>query len=454
MPCCFRRSALALCALIALAAPLRAEITLAPPFGNGMVIQRDRPITVRGRCPGATAVSVKFAGKTAKALPDAEGAFEVSIGPVSSAGPHKLVLTADTGDRLALNQILAGEVWLCSGQSNMYWPVSRSKDGRKEISAANHPGIRLLTVPRRAVPEPAADLTASWVTCSPETVPRFSAVAYYFGRELRRKIKEPIGLIHSSVGGTPVEAWTRGKPNPGAKVGVKSPTALWNGMIAPLVGFPIRGVIWYQGESNARRAAQYRNLFPGMIRDWRVQWGQEKLPFLFVQLANFGKNRPAAERCFWAELRDAQLHTLRTVPDTGMAVTIDIGNPRNIHPVNKQDVGKRLALWALANTYGKKKVVVSGPLYRDHRIERDRVIVTFDHVGGGLKLAGDTGFVIAGEDRDFLPAKASVVGKTLVLRHAAIVKPAAVRYAWANSPTATLFNKEGLPASPFRTDEW
>jgi sialate O-acetylesterase len=213
-------------------------------------------------------------------------------------------------------------------------------------------------------------------------------------------------------------------------------------------------VIWYQGESNARRAAQYRELFPSMIRDWREQWGQEKLPFLFVQLANFGKDPPKATRSFWAELREAQLHTLRTVPDTGMAVTIDIGNPTNIHPANKQDVGKRLALWALATTYGKKKIVPSGPLYREHVIADGKVLIRFDHTGGGLKLKGDTGFVIAGEDRKFLPAKVRIVGKTLLLSNASIEKPAAARYAWANSPTATLFNKEGLPASPFRTDEW
>jgi sialate O-acetylesterase len=471
MRCSHSCSSLAFLVLLLLAVPATAaEILLDSPFGDGMVIQRGVPVPVRGSAPGAEAVSVGFAGQTKRARVEPNGRFQVVLDPLKPGPPRSLRIRASNDMVRLLSDILVGDVWFCSGQSNMAWPVSRSRDAKREIAAADHETIRLVTVPRRPAVVPTALGRLNWVACSPKTVPGFSAVGYYFGREIQRKIRVPIGLIDSSYGGTPAEAWTRAEAltddalrdrhramRKSGKAGAKQPSTLWNGMVTELVAFPVRGVIWYQGESNAQRAEQYRTLFPAMIRDWRDRWGQETMPFLFVQLANFGRNGPAAGGSAWAELRDAQLHTLRTVPRTGMAVTIDIGDPKNIHPVNKQDVGRRLALWAWKLSY-EKDVVASGPLPDEHRIAGREFLVRFVHTGGGLRLrpglSGTTGFTIAGEDRVFLPAKARVVGRTVVVSHPAVSRPKAVRYAWANSPLATLFNREGLPASPFRTDDW
>jgi len=306
-------------------------------------------------------------------------------------------------------------------------------------------------------------------------------VAYYFGRELHETLKVPIGLVHSSWGGTPAEAWTptaalraeaslaplleqwKQRITDARAKGAKDPSLhhhhpgnLYRGMIAPLVPLSIRGAIWYQGESNAGRAWEYRTLFPVMIRAWREVWGRPDLPFHFVQLANFRKVEPQPGDSAWAELRDAQQHTLRTVPHTGMAVTIDIGEAGDIHPKNKQDVGRRLARQALHAQYGKA-AVPSGPLYREHAHVGAKVTIHFDHVGDGLAARdGETllGFTIAGEDRKFVPATARIEGETVVVFSPQVPKPAAVRYAWADNPVCNLVNAEGLPASPFRTDAW
>jgi len=471
MRCSPCRSLLAIGVLLLLASPAAAAgITLDAPFGDGMVIQRGVPVAVRGAALPGDVVIVAFAGRKEKVKVGEDGRFQVVLDPVKPGPPRELKVASERGDLLTVRDILVGDVWFCSGQSNMAWSVGRSRDAAREIAAAKHPRIRLLTVPRRPTAEPAPIGPVRWLTCTPKTVPAFSAVGYYFGRAIQREVRVPIGLINSSYGGTPAEAWTRAealtddalrsrheKARTAGKAHPRSPSTLWNGMTAPFVTFPIRGVIWYQGESNATRAEQYRTLFPAMIGDWRVQWGREDLPFLFVQLANWGKDPPNARGSNWAELRDAQLHTLRTVPRTGMAVTIDIGNPKNIHPKNKQDVGERLARWALVMEYGKR-MVVSGPIPMSHRVDGQRITILFDHVGRGLRLRsgidGQTGFTIAGEDRVFRPAKAKIVGRGVVVSHPEIALPVAVRYAWANAPLATLFNREGLPASPFRTDDW
>lgn len=345
--------------------------------------------------------------------------------------------------------------------------------------------------------------------CSPETVPGFSAVGYFFGRELHKELNVPIGLIHTSWGGTPAESWTRrgalesvpdcmpilerfdeamakypeakkkydesmiawkedvkkakaeGKNpprRPGAPFGPgnpHSPAGLYNAMIAPLIPYSIGGAIWYQGESNAGRAYQYRKLFPAMITNWRKDWGQGDFPFLFVQLANFMAVDPEPVDSAWAELREAQLMTL-ALPNAGMAVIIDIGEARDIHPKNKQDVGKRLALWALGKSYGKKQVY-SGPIYKSKRTEGNKITLEFEHVGGGLAAGGGEplkGFAVAGADRKFVWADAKIDGNTVIISSDEVSEPAAVRYGWANNPVCNLYNKEGLPASPFRTDDW
>ncbi|UCF14994.1 MAG: hypothetical protein JSW59_16420, partial [Phycisphaerales bacterium] len=348
-----------------------------------------------------------------------------------------------------------------------------------------------------------------WSLCSPESVPGFSAVGYFFGRELHKELNVPIGLVHTSWGGTPAEAWTRRevleahdqfepilarqadiiarypqayreyeqkleewnkaaekakadgeKPprKPGAPRGPDhphSPAGLYNGMISPLVPYGIQGAIWYQGESNAGRAYQYRRLFPAMIKNWRKDWRQGNFPFLFVQLANFRATKEEPDESNWAELREAQSMTL-SLPNTGMATIIDIGDANDIHPRNKQDVGKRLALWALAETY-KKNLVYSGPIYESMKVESGKIRLSFDHVGSGLVARGGealTGFAIAGADRKFVWADARIDGNTVVVGSDDVDKPVAVRYAWADNPVCNLYNKENLPASPFRTDDW
>ncbi|MCP4260734.1 MAG: sialate O-acetylesterase, partial [Planctomycetes bacterium] len=389
------------------------------------------------------------------------------------------------------------------------WSVQASNNAKEEISAANYPNIRLFSVTRKIAGEPQSDCEGSWLECSPETVPGFSAVGYFFGRELHKKLNVPIGLIHTSWGGTPSEAWTRrevleSEPAAGpileryddvvarypqikqeylqkveewkeaaetAKAEGKkvprrprtpygpenphAPSGLYNAMIAPLIPYGINGAIWYQGESNASRAYQYRKIFPAMITNWRKDWEQGDFSFLFVQLANFMEIKPEPVDSAWAELREAQLMTL-DLPNTGMAVIIDIGEAKDIHPKNKQDVGKRLALWPLTKNYGKN-LVYSGPLFKRMNIEDNKAILSFDHVGGGLIARGGgplKGFAVAGADRKFVWTDAKIDGNKIVVSNNEVSVPVAVRYAWADNPVCNFYNEEGLPASPFRTDSW
>lgn len=462
-----------------LAAPARADPQVAAVFGDHCVLQRDAPVAVWGTAEPGERITVRVAGRGASAETGADGRWRVELPALKAGGPHAMSVI---GKRtLRVEDVLVGEVWLCSGQSNMQWPVGQSQDAKAEIAAADHPEVRLLTVPPQAAVEPLTDVKASWAPCAPDTVRSFSAVAYYFGREIHDALKVPVGLIDSSYGGTPAEAWTpiaalRAEPSltglvdgwekriaaaeakgqKDAALHPHRPGNLYRAMIAPLAGLSLRGVIWYQGESNASRAWEYRTLFPTLIASWRAAWQRPDLPFGFVQLAAFGKRAAEPGDNAWAELRDAQLFTLRTVPHTGMAVTIDIGDAERIHPANKQDVGRRLARWALCDVYGRR-VEPSGPLYRAMEIRGPKVVVSFDHVGKGLKAGEEgavEGFTVAGADRAFVPAIARIEGEQVVVFSPAVTKPVAVRYAWAANPACDLANAEGLPASPFRTDEW
>jgi len=438
---------------------------------------------------------------------DKDGKWMFAMNSPKVGGPYEMTITGK--NVITIKNIMVGEVWVCSGQSNMEMSVRSSANSEQEIAAANYPNIRLFTVTRKVATEPQSDCEGSWSLCSPETVPGFSASAYYFGRELHKELDVPIGLIHTSWGGTPSEAWTRREflekvseaapileryddavakypqameeykqkvdewkkaaekakaegertpRRPGAPFGpghFQSPSGLYNAMIAPLIPYGIGGVIWYQGEANAGRAYQYRTIFPAMIKNWRNDWGQNNFPFLFVQLANFRAVNPQPAESDWAELREAQLMTL-ALPNTGMAVIIDIGDAKNIHPKNKQDVGKRLALWALARSYGKE-LVYSGPIYKSMKIKGNKIILYFDHVGGGLIAGGDEplkGFAIAGADRKFVWADAKMDGDNIVVSSDEVSSPVAVRYAWADNPVCNLYNEQRLPASPFRTDKW
>jgi sialate O-acetylesterase len=413
-------------------------------------------------------------------------------------------------------------VFVCSGQSNMEWSVNASEDPARVKAEAKHPDVRLFTVQKRTAAAPIDDQGdlghfTKWVECSPETVGGFSAVAYHFGVKLQKELGVPVGLIHTSWGGTPAQAWTSlkaleavpelkyyaeaartqikqieeakksfdpkkaqaeyekalakwkddaakakadGKPEPkqpakpsAPALGPGTPGVLYNAMIHPLLKFPIKGAIWYQGESNAGKAFEYRTLFTTMIQDWRKKWGQE-FPFFAVQLAPF---KGGASGVDYAELRDAQLYATVKLPKVGIAVITDVGNENDIHPKPKQPVGERLAISALGIAYGKK-ITYSGPLYKSMKVDGNMVTLTFDHIGGGL-VAKDgelTGFAVCGDDKVFHPAKAEIKGDTVVLSSEMVSKPVAVRYGWVNfaKPTLNFFNKEGLPATPFRTDDF
>jgi sialate O-acetylesterase len=502
-----RRNALALplslCAALTVGAGLlQADVKLPALISDHMLLQRDRPVRIWGTATAGENVRVEIAGQSATTRADGYGRWAMMLKPLAQGGPLQLVVQGN--NRIEVQDVLVGEVWVGSGQSNMQWPVSRAQNAQAEISAANFPQIRLFYVTRKVADVPADDVEGKWTLCTPETVPEFSAVLYFFGRELHQNLHVPMGLIHSSWGGTPAQAWTPlpalagdaalapvledwakalaaypagmlefnkrtasfkddqakakaegrtiyppGKPRgPGHP---HQPAGLYNAMIAPLTPYAIRGAIWYQGESNASAqfSYSYRRLFRLMIEEWRHAWGQGDFPFLFVQLANFQSNG------WWPILRESQTESLQT-RNTGMAVTTDIGNPTNIHPTNKQEVGRRLALWARANTYGQQ-ITCSGPLYRQYAVENGSVRLWFDYVGRGLApMNGDilTGFIIAGADGKFVPADARVDGDTVVVTSAAVREPAAVRYAWEDSPEANLGNRDGLPASSFRTDGW
>ncbi len=625
------------------------DVAPAALFTDNMVLQRDIELPVWGRATPKAKVTVIFKKQKIAALADENGEWSVTLAPESAGGPFDLKIVGK--DSIILSNILIGEVWICSGQSNMEWSVSNSNNAEEEIAAADYPNIRLFQVNHATSLNHQDDVDAGgWQACSPATVPGFSAVGYFFGRTLHEELGIPIGLIKTAWGGTIAEAWTAGEflremddfaevmdslqttatteeelqaeyeakvqawqqavdakianaqeggpawehedvdetswdsmelpvlwesaglpgfdgiawfrtsfeldstfngnftlslgpiddqditfingvkigatgvyntpreytvpdgllkpgknvvavqaldtgggggiwgdasqmwlknadestnidlsgewkykvgvslsdvpPRPASPDSPNRPTVLYNAMLEPLMPYAIRGAIWYQGESNATRAYQYRELFPTMINSWRANWSQGDFPFYFVQLANFRQVRDLPVESDWAELREAQSMTL-SLPNTGQAVIIDIGDADDIHPKNKQDVGKRLALNALALDYGQD-IVYSGPVYTSMSIDDNRIKLIFDHVGGGLVAKdGDlSGFAIAGEDKKFVWAEAVIDGNTVVVSSPEVDNPVAVRYAWADNPVCNLYNTEGLPASPFRTDEW
>jgi sialate O-acetylesterase len=442
-------------------------------FGNGMVLQRETPVKVWGTADPREKVTVDFNGKSVSARADKTGRWSVDL-PAAPANNAPATMTVKGKDStVTFENVVVGDVWLCSGQSNMEWVVKNSNDAEKEIAAANHPDIRCFTVKKAISMTPEQELTGSWEVSSPETVGNFTAVGYFFARELSSRLGIPIGIINSSWGGTDVETWTspeayaaqpadvRRSYNVEPGVTPKNPnhhsSLLYNAMINPITDYKIKGAIWYQGENNAGRAYDYRTLFPAMINDWRGQWGYE-FPFYWVQLANFRAVDATPVESDWAELREAQTMTL-SLPRTGQAVIIDIGDADDIHPRNKQDVGRRLALNAFHDTYGCTDTVWSGPTYGSMTVERNRATITLETYGSTLavhnKYGYIEGFAIAGADKVFHWAQARLTrdGKVVVWS-SDVRQPVAVRYAWSNNPEANLFNAEGLPAAPFRTDEW
>ena len=477
-------------------ATLSAQVTLPKVLGSHMVVQRDLPVHVWGMATAGEAVSVSFRGETRSTKAGSLGRWSVYLSPGAAGGPFTLTVKGAEPEAITLDDILVGDVWIASGQSNMEFMMHQAETAAQDLPHAAIPDIRLLIVKKTAVQYPQDDIdTGGWAASTPDTAKDFSAVAWYFARDIEQREHVPVGVIDSTWGGTPVEAWTRmaalsqdaalspllaawgrmterepdailtikarqrlldeakaqGKPEPQfpwhPQLDSWGPGELYDGMIAPLTPFPIRGVIWYQGESNSvlDRAPLYKRAFSTLIEDWRNQWTQGDFPFLFVQISNF-KSTPSED---WATLRDQQLKTL-ALTNTAMAVTIDIGNPDNVHPTDKLDVGLRLALAARALTYGED-ISYSGPIFRQATPEGANIRAWFDHHAKGLAIKGPTltGFEVAGADRKFAPATATIERNTVVATSPSVPEPLYIRYGWANSPQCNLFNGEGLPASPF-----
>jgi len=465
------------------AAVATADVKLPTIIGSHMVLQRGAPCPIWGWADPGEKVTVSFAGQRHSATAGKDGKWLIQLTPLKASAKGR-ALTVQGKNTLKLDDVVVGEVWLCSGQSNMEWRVRQSANAQEEIKNGNHPRIRHIKIGRQPSFTVQSDAPSSgWQPASSETVADFTAVGYFFGRHLMEELDVPIGLIGSNWGGTRIEPWTPPagfKSVPALKsiadnlqnfpskrqirnkktgkvteaVNHQTPLALYNGMIAPLVPFAIRGAIWYQGESNNGEGMLYFEKMKALINGWRAIWNNPEMPFYYVQLAPFTYTRGNRDRRFELPgIWQAQLTAL-SIPHTGMAVTTDIGNIRNIHPTNKQEVGRRLALWALAKTYGKKNLVYSGPLYKSHHVKGDKLIVEFTETGGGLKsLDGKplTHWEVAGADGKFHPAVARIQGNSVVVSSDAVAQPRHVRFGWIETAEPNFGNAEGLPASPFNT---
>jgi sialate O-acetylesterase len=494
-----------------IAGPAWAAVKPHALIADGMVLQRDLKVPVWGTAGKGEAVTVEIQGQKVSATAE-DGNWLVRLDNLKAGGPFEMTIAGT--NTIRFKNVYVGDVWVCSGQSNMEWPLSAAHNAGEAIAHSKNPRIRLFTVGKIPAGVPQHNVAVvqqanlgKWFECNAQTSPGFSAVAYFFGRDLEKSLNVPIGLIHTSWGGTPAEAWTskpvltaepalkhyadkidrdmsayakgvekyiddlgknkealiavaaRGQnlPQPPASPAQQFgfPASLYNGMIANLIPYGIRGAIWYQGESNANRAYEYRTLLPAMIKNWRADWKQGDFPFLIVQLAPFMKLVQEPTESQWAELREAQLLTALNLPKTAVAIITDVGDEKDIHPRQKEPVGARLALAARALANGED-IEYSGPIYNDMKIEGSKISLRFTHLGGGLLAKGGplTGFTIAGSDRKFVNAEAEIQDDTVVVSSSQVAQPVAVRYGWANYPTGNLWNKAGLPASPFRTDDF
>lgn len=497
-------------ALLMAGACFAGDLKLPAIISDHMVLQRDKDVPIWGWAKPGQEVVVTFAGQTAKTVATDAGKWLAKLSPMAaSAEARDMEVKSAGGESLTVKNVLVGEVWIGSGQSNMAMTLGGTDGGREAAAAANHPNVRLLRLPLVLNRSPQPDVVAQWSVCEAgtATVSGFSSVLFHFGTRLHAELGIPVGLIHTAWGGTRIEPWTPPEGfasvdslkklsesvqnadsdfekakveaiNPfaqwldtarqAAEAGTiipdppawprhaistnQSPTALYNAMVHPLVPFAIRGVVWYQGESNRGDGMAYADKMKALIQGWRAVWNQGDFPFYFVQLApyTYGGSVTALP-----EMWEAQTASM-AIPNTGMAVIVDIGNLRDIHPRNKRDVGHRLALWALAKDYGKD-IVHSGPLYKGHVVEADAIRIQFDHVGGGLKSRDGkplTWFTIAGEDKNFVNAEATIDGQTIVVRSDKVAAPVAVRFGWHQLAEPNLCNASDLPASPFRTDKW
>ena len=467
---------------------VKAEVKPNGLISDHMVLQQGVAVPIWGAARDGEKVTVAFAGQTVSTTAKA-GRWLLRLSPLKvNATPQTMTIAGK--NTVTINDVLVGEVWLCSGQSNMELFLTLTKDSARHVAGANDPLLRLVTIPRGgngqaalATPmtwaellgipwtgkaQPQQDADASWVACTSSSVPNFSAVAYFFGRYLRKIRGVPVGLINSSVGGTGAEVWTsregflseptlkkrldyvenRAKAAKRAAVpqdpdASGGPSSLYNSMIAPLQPYAIAGVIWYQGEANRDAAEGYKTLFPALIKSWRDGWHAPVMPFLFVQLAPFRKTPP--------EIREAQFLTWKKVPRTAMVVITDYGSENNIHPGEKEPLGERLALAARAIAYGEK-IEYSGPVIDSLKVEGNKAVLAFTHIGGGLAVKDGElkGFTVSGDGKNFVPAEAKIVGATVVVSNPAVAQPKEVRYGWTEVPDVNLFNVEGLPSTPFR----
>jgi sialate O-acetylesterase len=502
------------CGLCSFARSASGEVRLPKVFSSHMVLQRDMKIAVWGWANPGEKVTLELADQKAEATANAKGEWKTFLSPMKAGGPYTLSVSGS--NTVKFDDVLLGEVWLCSGQSNMEMGIGAAQNGKEEIAAANYPEIRLLMVPNLWKPEPQNDMAGTWAVCTPQTVAEggwggFTAAGYFFGRELHKKLGVPVGLIDATWGGTRIESWTPPEgfaavdglkrdhellqiANPHSKshrerlekvlrdteawVGsarqalaaetnvppmpaypaellppheLQNPTALYNGMIYPIHPFTLRGAIWYQGESNNGEGMLYADRMKALIQGWRQIWGEGDFPFYYVQVAPFTYGtKPEVV----AELWEAQT-AAQSVPNSGMVVINDIGNLKDIHPVNKQEVGRRLALWALAKTYGEKDLVHAGPTFEKMQVEGDKVRVTFTNVGGGLTSRDGKPLswfeIIDADDGGFVKADAVIDGQTVVLSSPSVTHPVAMRFAWSMLAEPNLMNAEGLPAGPFRS---
>lgn len=449
---------------------LRADVTLPKIFGDHMVLQGEKKLPIWGTAEAGEKVTVTALSQEKSAVADDKGKWRIELEPIESKDPIEVKVAGK--NTITFKDVLVGEVWFCSGQSNMGFSLKTASNAKSAIAAADRPTMRLFTVGRATPDHPLDDVPGGeWVVCSPETAPQFSAVAYFFGVELQQDLKKPIGLIHSSWGGTRAEAWIP-KPtfdalklsyepqwteewlHPKQPAGTtkpvvvrphEAPAVLYNGMVAPIVGYAMRGVIWYQGETNTAYPKEYYDVLKSLVTSWRDVWKQGDFPFLIVQLSAFGS--PGRD---WPTLRDSQTRVAADVPNSGIAVTIDVGLPKNIHPTDKLTVGKRLSLVARKVAY-HEEVVSQGPTFKSAEATGDKVTIHLDHTDGGLVAKGGNveGFELAGDDGKFVEATATIVGDTIVATADGVSDPKHVRYAWANVPACTLYNGKELPAAPF-----
>jgi sialate O-acetylesterase len=516
----FCKSFLAFSILSFITTSLYANIKLAAPFNDHMVVQHNTAVPIWGTADAGEKVTVKLGKQTVSTTATQSGNWMLKLNKIAAGGPYTINVSGK--NNFTINDVYAGEVWLCSGQSNMDFTVAREDrywcgviNEKEEVANANYPLIRVFDTDFTPAATPQEEVVGKWEVVSPQTIGHLSAVAYFFARDLQKKINMPIGLITTAYGASTAEAWIReealtnneklkplvdafktklakyttdtaaqnaykiafekweiaaAKAKAEGKDEVRGPknsdpvrdqhnaSVLWNGMVKPLVPYAIKGALWYQGESNSPTANIYRDIMQTLITDWRDQWGQGNFPFLYVQLANIGKTYDSlpAKGGSEAVKREAQLQNL-SIANTAMAVAIDNADPdnmNNVHPKNKQDIGYRLALAAGAIAYGDKKLVYSGPVYDKMEVEGNVIKLHFKHIGSGLQAKDGTlkGFTIAGEDKKFVWADAKIVGNDVIVSNAAVSNPVAVRYGYGNNPPTSLYNKENLPASPFRTD--